>query len=300
MKKLLLSICMLVFVIACYACPYCGCGNSNFQIGVLPTFSNAFFGIRYSYSHFKTDSGSQYSRDYFHTTELWGGFKRGKFQVMAFVPYIAIHKLSDDGIVNTSGLGDITVLANYELYSHATKLSDGKPYLSNALWIGGGIKLPTGKSLVNVDDPDFTVGGFTDTPGTGSTDYLLNINHNLLFGDNGIVTNAAYKINTENSQHYRYGNRFFLNTAYFHTWTVGKFTFRPSAGLNLVMNAANHYQKQEVQYSAGYILNATGGVNVQVKKVGLLLNGFAPLSQDLFHGLTVAKERLSIAMTFSF
>jgi len=104
MKKLLLFFVLLFFsASSILACAYCGCGNSNFQIGLLPTFSKAFLSVRYSYSHFNTDSTSQYSRDYFHTTELWGGYNLGKIQVIAFVPYVSIHKLSDDGDSNDEG-----------------------------------------------------------------------------------------------------------------------------------------------------------------------------------------------------
>src|SRR5271170_6250708 len=130
MKNSLSLIMLLLSISSVSACTYCGCGNSNFQLGVLPTYSNAFFGIRYTYSHFKTDSGSQYSRDYFHTTELWGGYKVGKFMVMAFVPYISIHKLSDDGDINSSGLGDITLLGNYQVYSKTRPGSDSKKTIS--------------------------------------------------------------------------------------------------------------------------------------------------------------------------
>ncbi|MGC4021711.1 MAG: hypothetical protein QM734_07090 [Cyclobacteriaceae bacterium] len=301
MKKIII---LLLFVTSIstvsHACPWCGCGNSNFQIGVLPTFSKAFVGVRYSYSQFKTDSGSQFSRDYFHTTEVWGGFKTGRFQAMVFIPYISIHKSSDDGVVNTTGLGDITLLGNYLLFSKTTAATEGKRYFGNVLWVGGGVKLRTGQSEIDVKDPAFTVGEFTNTPGTGSTDYLLNINHSIFLGSNGLVTNLAYKINTKNNQDYQYGNRFYLSTAYFHTWTAGAYTFRPTVGLNLVTNSANRYQGQEVQYSSGYLLNGIVGVNMQRNQIGLLINGFAPVAQDLFHGLTQSKERASIALTYSF
>ncbi len=301
MKKFILLFLFIVGIsTASRACPYCGCGNSNFQIGVLPTFSNAFVGVRYSYSYYKTDSGSQFSRDYFHTMELWGGFKKGKFQFMAFVPYIAVHKLSDDGVINSSGIGDITLLGNYQLFSKVTSVTEDKRYFGNVLWIGGGVKLPTGQSTVDVNDPDFTVGEFTNTPGTGSTDYLLNVNHSLFIGSSGLVTNIAYKINGKNNQDYQYGNRLYFNTAFFHSFTAGDYTIRPTAGLNVVMNAANKFQSQEVEFSSGYVLNGMMGVNVQRNKVGLLINGFAPISQDLFHGLTQAQERTSIALTYSF
>lgn len=301
MKKIFLfvSICLLNEVSG-LSCPFCGCGNSNFQIGILPTFSNAFVGVRYSYSHFKTDSGSQFSRDYFHATEIWGGYKWRKVQVMAFVPYLSIHKRSDDGVINNSGIGDITLLANYLLLSKSVTASENKPYFGYALWIGGGIKLHTGQSNVDVNDPGFTIGDFTGTPGTGSTDYLLNMNYNLFVRSHGLVTNVAYKINTKNDQQYQYGNRLFLNAAYFHSFTFGSVTLRPSIGLNFVSNAANRYEAHEVPFSAGYILSGLVGFNIQRNKIGLQFSSFAPLQQDVFHGLTQMKERESVALTYSF
>ncbi len=124
----------------------------------------AFISVRYNYSHFKTDSSSQYSRDYFHTTELWGGYNFGKLQVMAFVPYLSIHKFGDDGSVNSSGLGDTTVLGNYQVFSITKMGTETKSSITNTLWLGGGIKFPTGQSTVDVADLEFTVGDFAAHP----------------------------------------------------------------------------------------------------------------------------------------
>lgn len=301
MKNLLVLLFIFIASVStAFACPYCGCGNSNFQIGVLPTFSNAFFGVRYSYSRFKTDSSSQFSRDYFHTTEIWGGYKIGRWQAIAFIPYLDIHKTSDDGVVKKSGLGDITFLLNYQLLSNRRDTIGGRSSLVHTLLVGGGIKAKTGQSLVDLKDPDFSIGDFTHTPGTGSTDYLINVTDNLLIGDNGIVTNVAYKINTINSQQYRLGNRLYVNVAYFHSINLGAYVFRPSVGINFVGNRSNIYQSQPIPWSAGYVVSGMAGLNVQRGKVGLLLNAFLPISQNLFKGLTTFRERESVALTYSF
>jgi len=301
MKKLFLFFTFLVFsVSSILACPYCGCGNSNFQIGILPTFSKAFVSVRYTYSHFKTDSSSQYSRDYFHTTELWGGYNFGKFQVMAFIPYLSIHKLSDDGDINSTGLGDITVLGNYQVFSKTKNGTETKSSISNTLWLGGGIKLPTGQSTVDVTHLEFTVGDFSGTPGTGSTDYILNAMHNLIIGNNGIVTNLAYRINTVNPQQFQYGNSIYFSTSYFRSLSAGTIVIRPTVGINLMVNEVNRYQGQEVDGSNGYLVSGMFGVNLQKGKVGLLLNASLPVSQDFYHGLTQFRERESVALTYSF
>jgi hypothetical protein len=105
MKKqsLLLIILFLLVFINSYACEICGCGHSNFQIGLLPNFNKAFVGFRYSYSGFKSrvkNEPSEFSRDNFQTMELWGGYNFKKLQVMTFVPYVMSRKVSDDGVTS--------------------------------------------------------------------------------------------------------------------------------------------------------------------------------------------------------
>ncbi|MBS1508311.1 MAG: hypothetical protein JSS79_16850 [Bacteroidetes bacterium] len=303
MKSFLFALILCVGVTnSLQACPFCGCGNSNFQIGLLPTYSKGFVGTRYTYSQFNSSSadGSQFSRDYFHSMEIWGGYQVGKVQIMAFIPFIRTHKISDDGVVNTSGIGDIILLGNYKLFTHTSAVRPSGRVWSNNLMIGGGIKLHTGESKIDTSDPAFTVGDFSSMPGTGSTDYLINATHNLLTGNDGLVTNATYRINTTNMQDYKFGNRVYINMAYFHSWSAGFFTIRPSVGVNLISNSANSYQRQEVSGSAGYVLSGLAGVNIQRGKIGLAANGFLPVAQNLFEGQTRFQVRGSVALLVSF
>jgi hypothetical protein len=303
MKRLFLSFLAVLFSTCfIFACPFCGCGNSNFQVGILPTYSNAFVGVRYTYTHFNTLShdGTQFSHDYFHITELWGGYKIGKVQVMAFLPYVTSHKSNDDGIINENGIGDVLILTNYQIFSNTHANSKTEKPFSNTLWLGGGIKFHTGQSQADTGDPDFTVGDFSSTPGTGSTDYLLNATHNLIMGNSGIATDIAYRINTANPQQFQYGNRIYINTAYFHSWIIGQVEIRPSIGLNLVANETNHYQDQAIADSHGYVLSGKAGINLQRGMIGLVVDGVLPLAQNLFDRQTRFQSRASTSLTFSF
>src|SRR6185312_5829156 len=109
---LLMAILCVIAMTTANACEICGCGNNNFQIGILPTFRKGFFGVRYSSSRFtsriSTDAG-EFSHDYYKVTELWGGYNFKKFQVMAFLPYLFNRKESDDGITASNGFGDMMV-----------------------------------------------------------------------------------------------------------------------------------------------------------------------------------------------
>lgn len=284
------------------ACPFCGCGNSNFQIGLLPNFTNGFAGTRYTYSQFNSRSadGSQFSRDYFHSMEIWGGYQVGKVQVMMFVPYISTHKMSDDGAVDTHGIGDVILLGNYKVFTSPASVRETGRSLTSSLMLGGGIKFHTGESKIDTGDPSFSVGDFSSMPGTGSTDYLINATHNLLSGNDGMVTNATFRINSNNAQHYKFGNRLYINIAYFHAWSSGFFTIRPSLGVNFIGNRANQYAGKELSGSAGYVLSGLAGINIQRGKVGLAANGFLPVAQNLFEGQTKFQARASLALMVSF
>jgi hypothetical protein len=305
MKKLLSLTIFLFFVVITsgFSCEICGCSNSNFQIGILPTFSKGFAGLRYSTSQFnsrvKTDA-SEYSHDYFKTIELWGGYNLKKFQVMAFLPYVHSRKVSDDGETISSGMGDLLLLVNFKLLSSTALTKNERTSLRHEVFIGGGIKLPTGVNQVDTSDPDFNIGDFNSQAGTGSVDYLLNFTHNMMWNRSGIVTNVAYRINTANHQGYEFGNRTYVNTAYYYTFTLSQIKLRPNAGINYQNNAINTFAGDTVEDSNGYNLNGTLGINVNRNKVGFNAMVFVPVAQDMYAGQTKLQSRMLIGLTYSF
>jgi hypothetical protein len=206
-----------------------------------------------------------------------------------------LHKTSDDGTSDSNGLGDILFLANYKAVSEK-KLGAAK----QTLWLGGGIKLKTGKYQVDASDPSFTAGDFNSQVGTGSTDFLINATHNLLWNSHGIVTNLAYRINTTNDQQFRFGNRVYINAAYFHSWPIHLTTVRPMLGLNYLANENNHFEGQTVEGSKGFVISGLLGVNIQRNDIGLLVNGFVPIAQNLYENQTHFQSRTSVAITYSF
>ncbi len=92
--------------------------------------------------------------------------------------------------------------------------------------------------------------------------------HNLIMGNNGIVTNFAYRINTVNPQQFQYGNRIYFSAAYFRSLSAGTVVIRPTLGLNLLVDEVNRYQGQEVDGSKGYLLSGMVGVNLQKGRWG--------------------------------
>ncbi len=303
MKKLLIFITIsLLSLSASMACPFCGCGGGNTYLGLLPNFQNGFVGVRYSYSQYHTqlvDDPTQFSTNYYNSIEVWGGIHLGqKFQILAFVPYYQNKQIDDDGTTTPHGLGDITVMGQYRLFNLASFV--GKKILSHQLWIGAGIKAPTGSFNVDLNDPNTTVADINAQLGTGSLDYMLNALYSLNIGKFGINTSLNYKINTQNSDHYRYGNRFTGNIIGSYRIKAKSVNISPNVGIGYENTAFNRLSNEAVQYTNSHVTTAIAGVEFNFKRIAIGFNGQIPLAQSYAEGQTDLKFKAMTHVAFAF
>jgi hypothetical protein len=97
---------------------------------------------------------------------------------------------------------------------------------SHQLWIGGGLKLPTGKFEIEKDDPD--VASMANMQlGSGSTDFLLSATYNVQVNKLGVNTAATYKISTANNDEYRFGDKFSASSFVYYPIAVSKAIISP-------------------------------------------------------------------------
>ncbi|MGC4100413.1 transporter family protein [Ferruginibacter sp.] len=279
------------------ACEFCGCGLGNYYIGLLPQFNHKFIGLRYQYSSFKSQVANdpgQYSRDYYKTMEIWAGWNMGKkWQLLAILPYNFIHQVSDDGVVNNNGIGDIAVMANYNLLDHT------KGRTTQQWWIGAGIKAPTGK--FNIDAADPAIASIANTQaGSASTDFMLNTLYSIKLNKLSINTGASYKLNTANSDQYHFGNKFSASSFVSYAIEKTKISFIPNAGLLYENTAANKLDKQAVEQTGGNLLAAAAGLEVSFKKITVGANVQVPASQHFASGQTELKTKGMLHISFSF
>ncbi len=300
MKKLLV---VLIFSLSLYtgnACEICGCGLGNYYIGIMPHFNGKFIGLRYQFHHFRTrlnDDPSQFSNDFYQTAELWGGWNiKPRLQALVFLPYNFNHQVSDEGTVNLHGFGDIALLLNYKLVDINSK--DGKKNISHELWIGGGLKLPTGK--FEIEDGSVDVAAIANTQrGSGSVDYLLNTMYNFRSGKWGVTTNASYKINSTNKDHYRFGNKFSANSFVYYSIRSKNTFISPNAGLLFEHNEASQLSSAKVDLTGGSLLQAAGGMEFSFNKVSVGFNVQVPVSQNFAEGQTESRLKGMVHITFA-
>ncbi len=302
MKKIIIAnaIALLLFT-AANACEICGCGLGNYYIGILPQFNHKFIGLRYQYRNFHTvmaDDPTQYSRDFYKTVELWAGWNIGmKWQVLALLPYNYVHQVSDDGVTNNQGPGDIALMINYKVFDRNAVTKNNRSF-AQQLWFGGGIKLPTGKFEIDATDPALISIANTQT-GSASTDFMLNTMYNIRINKLGVNTSASYKINTGNRDKYVFGNKFSANSMLYYAMKKGSLGITPNIGFMYENTSSNTLLKEKVAQTGGNLLTGAAGLEFGFKSITVGANLQLPLGQNFSSGQTELKTKGMVHVTFS-
>ena len=304
MKKIILITCACFILVAeLKACDICGCGVGNSYIGILPDFNKQIFGFRFRYNSLLTHVGvggsTSYltSKEQYRTIELWGGWNIGKkFRVMASIPY-SFDERTNQGLTNTkNGLGDIFVAGYYQLIN--TRKTLRSKLLVQSLWVGAGIKAPSGK-YNPIDKSNTNESANLFQLGTGSTDFTFNAMYDIRLQDAGISTSASYKINTSNKYDYNYGNKLSLNAqAYYKFRIKNKLTVAPNAGIMYERGEKDIDNKFSVDISGGNLLMGTVGLEASFKKISIGGNFQTPFSQNLANGIIKANNRAMVHISF--
>lgn len=286
------------------ACDICGCGVGNSYIGILPDFSKTIFGIRYRYNSLLTHVGAGgiatylTSNETYKTAELWGGWNiSAKFRIMASIPYSFNERLNQHAINAKNGIGDVSVSAYWQAINNRKTAFTDK-LLVQSLWIGGGVKLPTGKY-----NPSDKSGTNENTNlfqlGTGSIDFTVNAMYDVRLRDAGLNLSSTYKINTANKYDYEYGRKLSANVqAYYKLKIADKITIAPNAGAQYEKAQKDTDRKFAVDISGGNLLLGTVGVETTFKKISVGGNWQSPLSQNLGSGFVKAHNRVMAHISF--
>ncbi len=266
---LLMSVCLLSATGA-YACNACGGASGGAFSGILPQQNNNFIGIRYAQKRlsndglqFETATPAEYHR--YNSIDVYGRFYLWpKVQILAYVPY-GIHTMHVAGspTETISSIGDITLLANYNIVNTAN--SD---HLIKHNWFaGGGVKMATGKYQQRNSSRIMLAPGFQ--VGTGAYSFVANTIYTMRYKNAGFNLNAQYKVNGTNELDYRFGNQFNASALFFYWKNIDKVALLPNAGISSEMVRTDTQFDRDVDNTGGRNLFATGGVDLYWKKFGL-------------------------------
>lgn len=304
-KKILLMI-LLSGPLTLLACDICGCGVGSYYIGILPEYNKRFIGLRYQHKTLQTHLGPQgnvtplSTDETYQSAELWAGWNFGKrFRTLAFMPYNFNQRNSQANNGNKQGLGDIALMGYYNLFTQNNTLNS--KLLVHSLWLGAGVKLPTGKyepseRLAIQENPNnFQLG-------TASTDFTLNAAYDIRLNDLGLNLNANYKINTENKYGYRYGNKLSTNALLYYKFRLfHQLTIAPNAGILYETATKDMEQgKYEMDVSGGYSSALVTGFELAVSKFSVGANYQNVIGQQLANKRAKAGNRLMIHLSIPF
>jgi hypothetical protein len=308
MKTKLITI--LLFVTLSFptlACDICGCGVGSYYLGILPDFSDKFVGVRYQSKLLTTHLGPGGERtpltsdESYRSIEAWGAWNFGsRWRVMAILPYNFNNRALENGSLKgqKEGLGDVVGILNYKLFESRITTSNSK-MLAHSLWVGAGVKAPTGKyehgEQLMPDSPNnFQLG-------SGSTDFLVNAAYDIRLMDFGVNLNASYKLNTKNRYDYRYGNKFTGNLLTYYKFNIKqKVRIAPNIGLLYETQTSDVlYNRYEVYQSGGNLLSNVLGVEVNVGAFSFGANYQMPINQSLARDRALAGNRLMTHVSFN-
>jgi hypothetical protein len=302
MAKCKIILLMMLCVCNAYtlsACDICGCSSGNYFIGPFPQFNKHFAGMRYSFRDYTTvlkSDNTQFSRDHYQTTELLLGTQVGKnWQLLMFVPFSVNRSVTDDGTKLNQGLGDVTLMGNYNLFN-TLKLTADTQTIQQQLWLGGGVKIPTGKFS---PDPDEITSSANSQPGTGSLDFLLTATYTFKIKKWGFNTNATYKKN-QSASGFTFGNRFAASTFVSRTFNLKQISFNPNAGLLYEHLGANTNNEVAIENSGGYALLSAIGLEIRINRMALGGNVQLPVISDLSGGQTNVRLRGMVQLSYVF
>ncbi|RYY36395.1 MAG: transporter [Sphingobacteriaceae bacterium] len=306
MKKHIIIFLFTTLTLPALACDICGCGVGSYYLGILPEYQKRFAGLRYQHKTLVTHLGPFGDRtpitsdETYQSMELWGGWNIGKkFRVLAFIPYNFNERMAQTGNGYKDGLGDIAVMGYYNLLS--TRKTVGEKLLVQSLWVGAGVKAPTGKyepserALSSESPNNFQLG-------TASTDFTLNVAYDVRLMDLGLNLNANYKINTANKYDYRYGNKFTTNALLYYKFRFfKKLTVAPNAGVLYETSQQDvEDNKYDVEVSGGHALSVIGGLEANFGRFSAGANYQSIASQQLANNRVKAGDRLMVHFSVAF
>jgi hypothetical protein len=303
--------CFFIFVILTMAsiidadaCAICGCGTGNYYLGIMPQYKKNFIGFRYLHYSFTSHIGEGYkpfeaTSETFQTTELWMRFyPTDRLQVLTLIDY-NFNKQIDQGVTKyLQGVGDIPLIVNYNILNTTYQpLSESRVFNHN-IFLGGGIKLPTGRykfeeNISQVSNANFQLG-------TGSVDFIATANYTIRHKRFGLSNDFNYKFNGKNHNDYKFGNRFSGTTTLFYIQQFRKLGLMPNAGMYFENSAKNNQYGVNIDNTGGSAYLLTAGADAYYKKMAIGINFQTPVSQNLANHHSETHGKIMMHVSFMF
>lgn len=265
------------------ACDACGCSTSMSYLGIVPMTQNHLIGLRYNFQSFDHPITSVSSsgeglvlQDRYHTTEIWGRYSANeRLHLFYSIPYRYNQRVEENGNSAASGIGDIQLMANYNLIIQDVDTANWKHFLRVGLHTG----LPTGKFMQR--DPNKAMYPLWFQVGTGSWGYGLQTFYTVRYKKVGLNTNVRWTYLTQNELDYQPGSRLVSSLQGFYWLNVGKLTLLPQIGVNLERFEMDQQYEADVIETGGTRMSTAIGLDVYLDNALISVFASQPFWQNI-------------------
>lgn len=277
-------------------CDACGCAAGSGSSG-LGTFLNPqFVGVKYFYQNYRVRENifvkEPKKNEFYNTVSLWARIPIGKkIEIYANVPYMMLQRDIQPKI-SSSGIGDITVMANWNILKTFKKIEATPHNLSLTL----GIKMPTGKyekANTTSTNPSFQLG-------TNSWDYVSGINYMYKKETWATQLYTDYTFKTENNNHYKFGNQWNTMVMGYYLINLNNDTqVSPKMGFSSEVYQKDEQLNEKLINTSGYVVFGKGGFEFAIKRFSLGMELMLPVSQNLRNGDIKVAMRSAISLNYA-
>jgi hypothetical protein len=293
--------CLLLIHFPTKACEVCGCGIGNNYFSLQPNLSKNFVGIRIRSLEFDSHllMGDRFrTKEEFIISELFARVNvTERLQFIATLPYMSSKQQTTSQNHQLSGVSDVSVIANYNVFE-SQSMGESNNFKQSVI-IGGGIKLPTGKYSLerannSVENPNFQLG-------TGSLDYFVVGNYLVNFDKIGVSFDGTFRLTTQNSEQYTFGNRLISSAQVFYTFRPNnEFMIMPIGGFVAEFSGMDRKTGEFVSVTGGNALFASIGVESSFSFFAFGFSFSTPIQQNIGGGALKNLSRFQAHTSFLF
>lgn len=282
---------------AAKACDVCGCAPAGNALNFLPEFQKHFVGIRYQYQGFRSLPHEDHTNtlpttEHFYTLQAYGRLViHQRLHLLAFVPYRVNQRSTESDALNLSGLGDITLQAQYLIFNNYGTNAKFR----NALQVGAGLKLPSGK--FDALDDGLMIHNNMQL-GSGSFDFSANIIHTLRLKAWGLNTSMMYNRPGENVYQFRFGHQVNVNTRAFYLHEMKKSTLMPQVGCMYDVAGADYLRNVSQTHTGGNQWSLHAGADVYFKSFALGFQATRAIHEHMAEGHITSLTRFQCNLIY--
>ena len=295
--KITLALILVLISFESFSCDVCGGVVSPGTQGLLPTKQFHFIGTRFRYDHFTSNTNysgvSRSSTEHFLRASLYGRWQfASKFDLQAEVPFAYNLQEEEDSTRSHTGLGDISVVCNYELINNKNEAKE----TSHILRSGVGMKLPTGYYSKDAWETNNLF------PGTGSFDLVLSTNYVFTKKKLGLLNEFSFLFPTENKAGYKRGESLIARMNGFYKIQLSNWQFLPALGASYIFsNTDKIYNIPVTQtFNNGQSINSELSLNLISNKWMLNAKYSYPIYQNINDGEVESKGTAQLGIYYLF